>query len=101
MRIARRLLEKAAAASLVVVLCSAVFAPQGRGQLRGLVTDELGAAIVGASVTLTDAGASQKKTTTNAEGVYSFAGLTPGKYSLEVAAPGFANSGGREVTVTG
>jgi hypothetical protein len=38
------------------LLCSiSVAAQQARGTLRGLFTDEFGAAIVGASVTLTDA----------------------------------------------
>lgn len=47
---------------------------------RGLITDELGAAIVGANVSLTDAIGVEKKTTTNGEGVYTFSGLTPGEY---------------------
>ncbi len=76
-------------------------AQQTRGTLRGLITDELGAAIVGASVTLTDSTGTEKKTTTNGEGVYTFAGLAPGKYSLQAAAPGFALSETKEVDFTG
>ncbi|HWF87266.1 MAG TPA: TonB-dependent receptor [Pyrinomonadaceae bacterium] len=75
-------------------------AQQARGTLRGLITDELGAAIVGANVTLTDATGAQKKTTTNGEGVYSFVALAPGKYTLQAAAPGFAPSETKEVEVT-
>ena len=87
--------------SLVIVLGAAlVAAQQSRGSLRGLITDELGAAIVGANVTLTDASGAQKKTTTNGEGVYTFAGLSPGKYTLQAAAPGFAPSENKEVDVT-
>jgi len=77
-----------------------VAAQQARGTLRGLITDELGAAIVGANVTLTDATGAQKKTTTNGEGVYSFVALAPGKYTLQAAAPGFAPSETKEVEVT-
>ena len=77
-----------------------VIAQQNRGALRGLITDELGAAIVGASVTLTDASGVQKKTTTNGEGVYNFAGVAPGKYTLNAVAPGFAPSDNKEVDVT-
>ena len=69
-----------------------VAAQQTRGTLRGLITDELGAAIVGASVTLTDATGVQKKTTTNGEGVYTFAGLALGSYKLQAIAPGFTQS---------
>ena len=76
---------------LILVFAAAfVAAQQTRGALRGLITDELGAVIVGANVTLTDATGTQKKTTTNGEGVYNFAGLAPGKYTLQAAAPGFA-----------
>jgi Carboxypeptidase regulatory-like domain len=88
--------------ALIVLLAATLLtAQQTRGSLRGLITDELGAAIVGANVTLTDASGTQKKTTTNAEGVYTFAGLAPGKYSLVAIAPGFAPSDIKEVEVTG
>ena len=64
--------------ALFIILTTALAtAQQARGTLRGLITDELGAAIVGANVTLTDATGVQKKTTTNGEGVYNFVGLAP------------------------
>ena len=78
-----------------------VSAQQTRGTLRGLITDELGAAIVGANVTLTDATGAQKKTTTNGDGIYTFSGLTFGKYTLQAIATGFAPSDGKEVDITG
>src|SRR5215813_7396366 len=78
-----------------------VAAQQTRGTLRGSITDELGAVIVGANVTLTDANGAQKKTTTNGEGVYNFAGLAPGKYKVQAAAQGFAPSESKEVDVAG
>ena len=97
----RNLPVKLSCISLIVMLsASLVAAQQARGSLRGLITDELGAAIVGASVTITDASGVQKKTTTNGEGVYTFAGLAPGKYTLQAAAPGFATSDGKEVDIT-
>ena len=80
----RNLPGKLCCVSLIVLLSAAlVTAQQARGTLRGLITDELGAVIVGANVTLTDASGVQKKTTTNGEGVYTFAGLAPGKYTLQ------------------
>ena len=85
---------------LVILSAALVTAQQTRGTLRGLITDELGAAIVGANVTLTDASGAQKKTTTNGEGVYNFAGIAPGKYTLQAAAPGFAPSENKQVEVT-
>lgn len=78
--------------TLALFFSANVAAQQTRGTLRGLITDELGAAIVGASVTLTDATGVQKKTTTNGEGVYTFAGLAPGSYKLQAIAPGFTQT---------
>src|SRR5687767_7821329 len=85
----------------LIILLAAVFisAQQNRGTLRGVITDEMGAVIVGANVTLTDASGVEKKTTTNAEGVYNYAGLPPGKYSLQANAPGFAPSEDKQVDV--
>ncbi|HKN82583.1 MAG TPA: TonB-dependent receptor, partial [Pyrinomonadaceae bacterium] len=82
-------------------MAATLVAAQSRGTLRGLITDELGAAIVGATVTLTDASGTQKKTTTNGEGVYTFTALAPGKYSLQAVATGFAPSENKEVDITG
>src|SRR5215216_1261536 len=97
----RNLPRKICSLTLIIVLGAAlVAAQQSRGSLRGLVSDELGAVIGGANVTLTDATGAQKKTTTNGEGVYTFAGLAPGKYTLQAIAPGFAPSESKEVDVT-
>ena len=71
-------------------LCLQAAATQQRlGSLRGQVTDELGALVVGASITLTAADGVQKTAVTNAEGAYTFNSLPPGKYRLKVTAPGF------------
>src|SRR5215217_4503002 len=97
----RNLPSKICCLGLFIILTTAIAAAQqARGTLRGLISDELGAAIVGANVTLTDAAGAQKKTTTNGEGVYNFAGLAPGKYTLQAAAPGFAPSDSKEVEIT-
>jgi Carboxypeptidase regulatory-like domain len=97
----RNLPSKICCLGLFIILTAALAAAQqSRGTLRGLITDELGAALVGANVTLTDASGAQKKTTTNGEGVYSFAGLAPGKYTLQAAATGFAPSESKDVDIT-
>jgi hypothetical protein len=85
-----------------VISFSAVVAlgQQNRGSLRGVITDELGATIVGATVILTDSSGGAKTATTNGEGVYVFNGLVPGKYVVSVSAPGFAVSDETEVDVT-
>src|SRR5438105_5682538 len=85
------------AAVLLLVTLSATVLAQGRASLRGQISDEFGASIVGATVTLTDAAGAQKTATTNADGSYSFTALTPGKYKLHATAPGFATSEDAEV----
>ncbi len=73
----------------VLLLCISVTAQQRVGSLRGQVTDELGALVVGATVTLVGADGSQKTATTNADGVYTINSLAPGAYTLRIVAPGF------------
>ncbi len=87
----------------LVVLLAATFAfgQQARGTLRGVVTDEFGATIVGATVTLIDGSGVEKTATTNGEGVYLVSGLAPGKYTVRVSAAGFAVSDDMEVDVSG
>ena len=84
---------------LVAAFATSVFA-QGRASLRGLITDEFGAGIVGATVTLTDASGAKKTATTNADGTYSFTGLTPGKFTIHAIAKGFAASEDAAVDVS-
>jgi hypothetical protein len=87
--------------ALMVVL-SAVFAfgQQARGTLRGVIKDELGATIVGATVTVTDAGGVEKTAITNGEGAYVMSGLAPGKYLVRANAPGFALTEESELDLT-
>src|SRR6266516_1937496 len=95
----RRLFPCLASIILVALFSHAAFA-QGRANLRGLITDEFGAAIVGATVTLADAAGVQKTVTTNADGTYSFTGLAAGKYTIHATATGFAISEDAAVDLT-
>src|SRR5687767_6211333 len=97
-----QLLRQTAGIGMIVVLAAAfVFAQQARGTLRGTIKDELGAAIVGATVTIIDPTGTTKTTETNGEGVYTVTGLAPGKYIVIVAAQGFAPSDEAEVELAG
>jgi len=69
------------------------------GSLRGQVLDELGGAIVGATVTAIDAKGTEKTVVTNNNGVYTINGLAPGKYTLRVVNPGFAIYENTEVEI--
>src|SRR5262245_18710556 len=79
---------------LVIALCAClpgVLAAQQRaGSLKGQVLDELGGAIVGASVTAIDGKGVEKSVITNDGGSYTINGLAPGKYTVRVVNAGFA-----------
>ena len=88
--------------SLIVILLAAAFAwsQTPPGVLRGQVTDPSGAAITKADVALTPGTGSPLSTQTNAQGVFEFQGLAPGKYTLSVTAKGFTLYQNDSVEVT-
>ena len=60
------------------------------GALTGTVTDPSGGVIAGATVTVTNLGTGQTRTTTtDANGSYKFSLLPPGNYSVKFSAAGF------------
>ena len=71
----------------------------GGGVIRGVMTDESGAVIPAANVTLAGAGA-PKTIQTQADGSYQFQGLPPGQYTVRAALPGFSTFA-KTVTVGG
>jgi hypothetical protein len=59
--------------------------------LSGKISDATGATLPGVNVTVTSAATNQQRTVvTNEDGIYRFAGLTPGTYSLTSDLDGFA-----------
>lgn len=78
---------------LIVVFCAGVaLGQQGAGSLKGQVSDEFGGVIVGATVVAVNANGVEKTATTNGDGNFVINGLAPGKYTVKISAPGFANS---------
>ena len=60
------------------------------GAISGTVTDSTGAAIPGATVTVTNQGTAISRTlTADNSGFYSAEGLSVGQYSIDVSKPGF------------
>ena len=82
---------------LILLLLSGPLAHgQTTAQLTGTVTDNTGAVIPGAQVTLiNEATGDSRVVPSNGEGLYAFPALVPGSYSLKVSAKGFQ---GKEVT---
>ena len=75
---------------LSVLVCLATFAQAPTGIITGTVTDETGAVIPNATVTITNKATAVARTAqTNAEGLYSAPALLAGDYTVRVEAGGF------------
>ncbi|MBS1802034.1 MAG: carboxypeptidase regulatory-like domain-containing protein [Acidobacteria bacterium] len=77
--------------TLLLVLGGAFGAyAQANSELTGIVTDQTGAVVAGATITLTDPGTGSTKTTESGPtGLYQIGGLNPATYNLKVTAKGF------------
>ncbi|MGB3632028.1 MAG: carboxypeptidase-like regulatory domain-containing protein, partial [Terracidiphilus sp.] len=73
------------------------FAQTANGIVSGHVIDPRGALIPGAAVTLTETDTNvEMSTSSNSEGLYTFASVKPGNYRMKVSASGFST-----VTISG
>jgi len=83
-------LQPAIPALLALLVCACSLWGQATSSLRGTVTDPSGAAVIGATVILTNSESKiERKTSTIEDGAYQFTFIPPGTYALSVAAPGF------------
>ena len=73
-----------------ILLCSLTIFAQRATSLRGQVTDQFGAVVVGATVTVTDSNGKQRTIQTDSNGAYRFDNLTAGAYNLSAQQKGFA-----------
>src|SRR5882757_10489679 len=86
-------------ASLLIFL-GGVCAQVPVGSLHGQVTDPSGAAVAGATVVVLSAEGASSTATTNREGIFEVKPLAPGKYTVHVFAPGFAQFSMKDVAIT-
>src|SRR4051812_8962176 len=76
---------------LFALVCAGAFA-QANSDLTGIVTDQTGAVVAGATIVLTDPATGSDKTTISGEtGLYDINGLNPASYNMKVSAKGFEN----------
>ena len=74
----------------MVLLAVLLAAQVASGTLTGVVQDPAGAAVPGATVTVTNAATNRRRVVaSNSAGVYAAASLPPGDYRVDVAMPGF------------
>lgn len=86
---------KQTASFLMIVLVSVItaFAQSNSGTITGQVQDQSGAAIVNATVTVTNVGTNDSRTAqTNEEGFYEVPSLPTGLYKITAAASGFQDA---------
>ena len=87
--------------SLVIVcLCAVAFAQSPTGSFKGKVTDQTGAVIPQASVTVVAADGKRTSATTDGAGAFEIGPLPPGSYSVLAHANGFASYKKDTVVVT-
>lgn len=91
------------ALSLACVFLFAPFALNAQstyGSTSGTVTDQSGAAVVGAIITLTNQGTSEKRSETSGDnGHFTFVNLFPGQYRIDVEKQGFKHFGRTGISV--
>jgi len=98
------MLKKVAFSQLMTLLLVLVFAAsafsQTTAKILGTVSDQSGAAVVGAKVTVTNANlAIARSTTTNSSGFYEVDALPPGAYSVQVEMSGFESQVAKNVAL--
>ena len=96
------ILRSVCALAVAVVLLSASFlsAQVDTGSISGTVSDQSGAVVGGATVTLLNEGTSAELTTTaSSDGTYTFSPVRIGNYTLSASAKGFQTTTQRHVTV--
>ena len=89
-------------AALVMFICQvAVQAQVTTGSLAGVVTDQNGAIVSGATITIKNNGTGEeRKATSNENGAYSISQLTPGIYSITVETKGFKKAVNSEIKIS-
>ncbi len=85
--------------STIALLCTASIAAQtGTGNIYGSAIDEAGPAVTGGTATLSGP-ASPRTVSLDANGVFRFFGVAPGKYAITLTIPGFATATRENVLV--
>src|SRR6266699_2741561 len=84
---------------LLLVLFASSSALAQTGSLRGLVTDQNGAVIAGAKVSVSGPSGLLRTTNTDKSGSYSFTGLAPGDYEVQASAPNLELTESAKITL--
>src|SRR5579862_753379 len=86
---------------LLLTFSAAIFGQPGSGVVRGVVTDESGALVPAAKVTVSNAAGPVRSVTAADDGNYSITGIPPGKYAVQASSPGLVQAQPVSVDVSG
>jgi len=86
---------------LLLLSLSLALSAQQLGTLHGVITDESGALVPGAKITVSNASGPVKVGTAGNDGSYSIAGIPPGKYTVQAASPGLQQFEPATVDISG
>src|SRR5258707_12262240 len=75
--------------AILLAYVASAFAQQTSGSIKGTVTDQLGALIINAEITVRDRSGKERTTTSNTDGNYDLKALPTGNYDVRVVAAGF------------
>ena len=79
--------------AVMVMFVGGALAQSGTSSINGTVTDQAGAVVPGATVTITNTATSfTRNVTTGNDGRYGFPGIPPATYRVEVSANNFKKS---------
>jgi hypothetical protein len=88
-------------AALLAVPAAPVFGQGGNGQIAGIVRDEQGGVLPGATVTLkNEESGVTRSVVSEADGAYRFLALPPGRYSVKAVLAGFNTQEVKDSTIT-
>jgi Ca-activated chloride channel family protein len=86
----RRHASAALVVSVFVMFVLAIASAQSSiGHIRGVVTDSMGGVLPGATVSLSGVNITERKTTTDEKGAFSFLAIAPGRYTVTAVLSGF------------
>ena len=83
----------------LLVLLAAALSAQPAGTLRGVISDESGAVIPGAKVSVSASGKVVRSVTSGGDGSYAVAGLPAGDYTVVAASPGLTQFQAAKVSI--
>ena len=86
---------------LLLLIFALALNGQQAGTVRGVITDESGALVPGARITVSNSAGPVKSATSASNGSYSVPGLAPGTYTVQASSPGLTQAAPANLNIGG